>query len=337
MTISETYSCSFPGCTVRRTKEEGGSTFTVCEAHWNSRAGSAAPVRRVEDLLADLVPLVSQAMLWPQVREEAGLRGKPAGEIAEVLLETYRSYPRALARDFQQERRVDIGLRLDETGVSADRVVALYAAAARVAGLSVRLCAHAYMPPLFEHVACMIYDPDHVPGPDRPKGCWRYVDPWYFEPKLGELEREPADERQVLLTDRTEVGGAVAALPLALAWGGMGGSAELSNGRPVMAGDVLLVDGEGEVRVNGVRSGVKAGAYVVEIPGPRAHQTLHDPVDARTVVHASSEGAGFAALGLVARLEESLVEMVRSGSPEAGGMLADAVLLRRKLESVVKR
>jgi len=294
-----TYPCAFPGCTTLRTKAEGGSTFTVCTEHWDAsrssgegvserserRRGSEAPPAVVEDLLGGLLVSVENAMLWPQVIDlGVGLRGKPVEEIANVILETYRSQARALARDFVP--RKEIGLRVDETGVSADRVVALYAAAAMVAGLSVRLCAHAYMPPLFEHVALMVYDPEHIPGPESPKGAWRYVDPWCFEPKLGELEREPADERQLA--------------PL--------------SGRSMakMASSEMV-------------------GSVVDVPG-------REPADPRTRVEALPKGVRpdpvAVSLGCARLLEEALVDVVRSGVPGAGEILADAVLLRRKVEGL---
>lgn len=29
------YPCAVPGCKVMRTKAEGGTTFTVCDKHWD--------------------------------------------------------------------------------------------------------------------------------------------------------------------------------------------------------------------------------------------------------------------------------------------------------------
>lgn len=31
------YPCIYPGCKVMRTKEEGGTTFTVCDKHWGKK------------------------------------------------------------------------------------------------------------------------------------------------------------------------------------------------------------------------------------------------------------------------------------------------------------
>ena len=35
------YPCDYPGCTVMRTKAEGGTTFTVCDKHWDEHYGRA--------------------------------------------------------------------------------------------------------------------------------------------------------------------------------------------------------------------------------------------------------------------------------------------------------
>jgi len=39
----ETYPCRHPGCDVRRTKAEGGTTFTVCDEHWTKPTPAAKP------------------------------------------------------------------------------------------------------------------------------------------------------------------------------------------------------------------------------------------------------------------------------------------------------
>ena len=43
------YPCNYPGCKVMRTKAEGGTTFTVCDEHWDDHIKKFPSGYKVKD------------------------------------------------------------------------------------------------------------------------------------------------------------------------------------------------------------------------------------------------------------------------------------------------